>query len=387
MLPKTLTKNISLTADGESLAHTVLFAVDANTGEILNSKRCHSRIQVNKRMTFDEVQQFIDGSLPKDWDDKIIKNMRTLVDITEKMRAFRKKTEKFLELATSEIRVLCDFEKKEIIGLERRTQKQADQLVEECMLAANAEVAKELISRSIPAMFRVHPEPDPEKLEDFYTFVSKTFGFFPGDLSSRSACNHFLANLPDDHKRPIIIGAFLRSLPRASYKEENEFHFGLGKGRYCHFTSPIRRYPDLAVHQQLWTFEAGGRLRSKKTVAKYAEECSAKEMKNDEAYYSANDRLKLKYLDQENEKAPSSMYEAVITKISSAGLLVDVVDLGIFGFVPIESLGGRYKYKKKESTLKESRGGHQSFKCGDFIFLHLDRIDFIRATAVFRPVR
>ncbi|MDD3127578.1 MAG: RNB domain-containing ribonuclease, partial [Candidatus Izemoplasmatales bacterium] len=198
--------------------------------------------------------------------------------------------------------------------------------------------------------------------------------------------NKFIESLPDDHKKPIILGAFLRSLPRASYLEESQVHYGLGKFKYCHFTSPIRRYPDPLVHQQLWEFDTKGKLRSKKTVSKYAEECSEKEENNDEAYYAATDRLKLKYLEQENSKAPGTLYEGLITKITSSGLVVDITQLGVFGFVPVEYLGGRFKYNKRESNLRGERG-QQGYKCGDFIFLHLDKIDFIRGSAIFRPVR
>lgn len=386
MLPKSLTKLISLTPDKISLAHTVIISVKKDTGEIVGAKRCHSKIKITKRLTFEEVQSFIDGKTPEGWDDNFCSKMREIVDIALKMRINRKKVEKFLELSIPEVRVLCDFKKMEITGLERREQRQSDNLVEDCMLAANSKVAEELIEKSIPGLFRIHPEPDPEKFEDFYVFVSRTFGFSPGDLSSRTACNKFIEGLPNDHKKPIILGAFLRSLPRASYLEESQIHYGLGKFKYCHFTSPIRRYPDLLVHQQLWEFDTKGKLRSKKTVSKYAEDCSEKEENNDEAYFAATDRLKLKYLEQENSKAPDTLYEGLITKITSSGLVVDITQLGVFGFVPIEYLGGRFKYNKRESNLRGERG-RQNYKCGDFIFLHLDRIDFIRGSAIFRPVR
>jgi ribonuclease R len=310
--------------------------------------------------------------------------MRTLVNITKKMREYRAATEKFLEMSIPEVRVICDFEKGTVIGLEHREQRQADTLVEDCMLAANTETAKELIVKKIPGIFRIHPEPDSEKLEDFYAFINKTFDMNPGDLSSRSACNHFLENLSDGPEKTVILSHFLRSLPRASYLEENQFHFGLGKGRYCHFTSPIRRYPDLVVHQQFWAADSGGRLKSGKTMAKTARDCSSREEKNDEAYYSANDRLKLKYLQQENSKDESRVYEGMITKISSAGLVVDITELGIYGFVPVELLRGHFRYSKKEAKLNAVRGG-QNYKCGNFIYLYLDRIDFIKASAMFRP--
>lgn len=385
MLPKTITAAISLTPDKDSLAHTIMMTVDSETGRILNSRRFHSKIRVTKRLTFEQVQAFIDGKEHKDWDKDFCANMKEVVKLALNLRKYRKEKEDFLELVTTEIRAVCDEENEKILGLKKETQTQADELVEDCMLAANSEAAKELITRSIPGLFRIHPEPPPEKLEEFSAFAAGTFNISTGDLNNRSNCNRFLKKLPDDHKKPVIINAFLRSLPRACYTEFPELHFGLGKTRYCHFTSPIRRYPDLIVHQQFWAADTNTRLRSKLMTTEIAEECSKKEINNDEAYYAANDRMKLQYLKMHSETPEEKVYEAVITRISSSGLSVDVADLGIYGFVPSQFLGPT-RYQKKDKKLKAAARSHQNYKCGDFIFLHLDRIDFIKGSAIFRPV-
>lgn len=390
MLPKGLTRAISLSPQKTSLCNTVMITVDTAAGKILNSRRCHSLIKIAARLNFDEVQEFIDGTTPENWDTELMDNMRRLLDLTRKMRNFRRDDEKFLDLATTGIRVLCDDATKEILGLKEEIQTESDQLVEECMLAANVEVAKELISKRIPGIFRVHPEPDPAKIAEFTVFMEEVFGLAPGDLSNRAACNHFLSNLADDHKKPVIIDAFLRSLMRAYYCEKPALHFGLGKGLYCHFTSPIRRYPDMVVHQQLWASDfAGepglhGKKRSKEEIFSIAAECSEKEVVNDEAYYAANDRLKLYYLKQQMFKAELGCQEGIIRKLSNAGLLVDIPDLGLIGFVPVEYLGGHFR--KRSGKLFPIRG-HAGYKCGDFIYLQLERLDFIRGSAVFRPVR
>lgn len=386
MLPRNLTKLISLGPDKLSPAHTVIITIDKEVGKILKAKRFHSNIKITKRLSFDEVQSFIDGKCPEEWDNSFAENMQKLIDLTRTMRKYRKKTEKFLELSTTEIRIIIDEETKAIEELQHRTQREADQVVEECMLAANSEVAKEMIEKSCPAIYRVHPEPFPEKLEEFSQFIYGTFGEYPGDLSSREACNHFLASLPDDHRKPIMISAFLRAMPRAYYFEEAALHFGLGKGRYCHFTSPIRRYPDLIVHQQLWEKDTGGNLHSKKLMTKFAADSSQKEENNDEAYYAAVDRLKLQYLNSQLESTDEEIFhEGLIAKINSYGLLVDIPELGIYGFVDRDSLPGKYRFSKRFSKLT-ALNGHQQYKCGDYIYLKLDRIDLIKGSAIFRPV-
>ncbi|MCF6174576.1 MAG: ribonuclease R [Victivallaceae bacterium] len=384
MLPKGLTRSISLTADGDSLAHSIILTVDRNSGRVISSRRCHSRINVNKRLTFDQVQQFIDDGTATDWDEDFSAKLGELVALTRQMRNWRRKKEKFLVLKTIETRVMVDEEKNEIVGLVHKAQREADQLVEDCMLAANSAVASELLEKKIPGLFRIHDEPDQEKLGEFSEFVASTFGFYPGDLSNRSRCNEFLNSLPDDPRKPIIISAFLRSLPRAVYSEKSSLHFGLGKLRYSHFTSPIRRYSDLIVHQQLWAADTNDKIQSNKTMEKVGAACSEKEQRVDEAYYSANDRIKLRYLKEQLDSGADNMHEGMIAKILPAGMLVDIQDLGIYGFVPLESLGGKFSYNRSENKLADRRS-RRSYKIGDYIYLQLTDIDFIRGSAIFQP--
>jgi len=381
MLPKTLTKTASLTTGSPSPAHTVIITIEEATGKVLRSRRCFSTVQIAERLTFDQVQEAIDGNPPEDWTEELKENVAKVAALTRTMREFRRKTEQFLELTTTEIRVICDDKTKEIEGLKIKHQTEADMLVEECMLAANVEVAKELNRRKLPGLYRIHPEPSEDKILEFSIFVEETFNMVTGDLSSRSACNNFLSKLEEDHIKPVIIDAFLRSLMRATYLEEPALHYGLGKGNYSHFTSPIRRYPDLIVHQQLRAADSGGQLRGPQKIAKFAVSCSEKEMVIDQAYYAANDRLKLHYIKQKMFAGELSLLEGVIRKVSSAGLMVDIPEMGIPGFVEIESLPGDFRKRGEELVATH---GHDHYKCGDFIFLQLERIDMIRGSAIFR---
>jgi len=393
MLPKGLTKQISLQPEMENFAHSVLITVDAKRGKVLRTERCRSKIRIGARLNFDEVQEFITGDTPAEWNADLVSELKKVVALYRAMRRFRQQEEEFLELATTEIRVICDDETKEISGIVRKTQREADELIEEFMLAGNVAVAMELLEKHTAGLYRIHPEPDPEKIMEFSIFCEETFGLSPGDLSSRCACNNFLSNLPDDHRKPVLVEAFLRSMNRACYQEKNGLHFGLGKGVYGHFTSPIRRYPDLVTHQQLWHLDQAAqgvaqnrrtRLRGDDEVANFAATCNEQEMKNDEAYYAANDRLKLHWMKQYIADPEKGMYEGVVKKLSKAGLLVDIPDIGVMGFVPIEYLEGRFR---KHGGCLLSVAGHQQYRCGDFIYLRLEKADMIRGQAVFRPVR
>ncbi len=382
MLPKSLTAAISLTADGDSQAHTILFTVNKHSGRIVSAKRCHSIIKVDKRLNYDEVQEYIENDIRGEgWDDDLCVTLDTLIKLYRNMRKNRQKNENFLEMAIPETRVLCNEDEDKVSGIVHKEQREADQLIEEFMLAANTQVAIEMEQRSIPGLYRIHPEPNPEKLAEFSEIAMETFGIYPGDLSNRTVCNQFLKNLPDDPRRPAILSAFLRSMARAMYEAKPDLHFGLGKNRYSHFTSPIRRYTDLMVHQQLWAKEAGGEMRSGQTAAKIAEHCTEKEANCDEAYFTANDRLKLRYLEQEMASGLENLHEGIVSKIIASGMLVDVQDLGIYGFVPTEKLGGNFR---KVGNKLVDHAANKSFQCGDYIMLALSHIDLDRGSAVFK---
>lgn len=370
MLPRPLTSRISLRQDAGSLAHSVILRVRKRDGAIVSSRRVFSTIRVDHRLNYDEVQEAIEGKTPARWSPELTEAIGMLVKAVRKMRARRKRREEFLSFDTTEIRVLCSEDTHEILGIERREQRESDELVEECMLAANSAVAEEVSTGTFAGLYRIHPEPEAEKLEEFSLFVSTILKRMPGDLSNRKICNEFLDSLPDDHRKYVITTNFLRAMARASYSAEPGLHYGLGKSRYSHFTSPIRRYSDLVLHQQLHAAAENTRLRSKKMLATIALECSKREERNDEAWFAANDRLKLHYLKQQNALESLRLYEGVIIKISSQGMICDIPEYGLRGFVPARFLRSRTKRPPK---------------AGDFIFLYLESLDFSRGSAVFRP--
>lgn len=379
MLPKELTAKISLVEGQESLAHTVLFYVNPTTGVVRKTERCHSLIVVTKRFDYKQVQRVIDdGKIPRDWDKGVGKVVETSLQVARLWRKERAETERYLELELPETRVLCDEENNKILGISSKVQRESEQLIEEFMLAANVAVAKELHGNSIAGIYRVHPEPKPEKLEEFMALAEDTFHLNCGDLSNRDHINKFISSLPDDELKPLIQGAFLRSLPRALYEAEPSIHFGLGKLLYSHFTSPIRRYPDLCVHQQLWCKDSNVAWKTGNIVTNIAEDCTAKEENNDSAYFAANDRLKLRYLDEQLGKGHGKVYTAIVKKLTPAGLLVDVAEIGVYGVIPKEV----FRVRRGRANRDISR--RFSYDVGDLLHVELDKIDFINTTAMFK---
>ena len=390
MLPGALTALISLRQGVSCPAHSVLFTIRESTGKILSCRRVHSTVKIGLRLNYDEVQEFIENphSRPPAWSAEQRKNLRRLIRLTRKMRRNRERSEHPLMLETTEIRVMCSSADLSLTGLKKNYSRESEQLVEECMLAANSAVAEELTARKAAGIYRIHAEPQEAKLADFSRMMLTEFRTATGDLTERASCERFLENLPDDPRKPVILSNFLRSLPRAVYAAEPSLHYGLGKYKYSHFTSPIRRYPDLLLHRQLWALDTNTRLMSRDFLEEEAQRCSHLEERNDNAYFSANDRLKLHYLHQQDDPEAEMpvIYEAVIARIIAAGMLCNIEELGMFGFIPAEKLrrsDARFNYKTRR--FRAGRG-HVQYKCGDILYVTLDSLDFIRGRAVFRPV-
>ena len=389
MLPGSLTALISLHRGRICPAHSFLFTIRESTGKILSFRRVHSEVRINLQLSYDRLQEFIDNpkTKPANWTRNDRDSILRLVRLTRRMRRNRERSDHPLAIETSETRVLCDNVSMSVTGLKKSTAREAEQLIEECMLAANSAAACELVKHEIPGIFRVHPEPQSGKTADFSRMMQTEFRIPVGDLKKRAGCEHFLRNLPDDPRKPVILSNFLKSLPRAVYADRPALHFGLGKYCYCHFTSPIRRYPDLLVHRQFWALDTGGKPVSADFLKEEAVRCSRLEERNDNAYFAASDRLKLHYLhmQQDSDAEIPAIYEAVIAKIIPSGLLCGIEDIGLFGFVPAEKLRGETRFSHKSHRFRASRG-HVQYKCGDILYVVLDSLDFVRGRAIFRPV-
>ena len=392
MLPKGLTKMISLNPGCKSFCHSIFIEIDKNDGTVVKSRRLHTIIEVNTRLTFDDLQYFIENArLPENLSNipnkkQLIETLQNAIILYKLMRNKRQSEENFLDIETELVRAVCDEGANEIKMLKLEKQRDAEKLVEEFMLAANVEAAKEMQEKFIPGIYRIHPPPPFEKSMDFMDFVKNTCGFAPGDLSIRKNCIDFLREIPKDHRKGILIEAFLRTMARAYYSESPDMHFGLGKTLYTHFTSPIRRYPDLVVHQQFLNFDLNKnrkKLRDKKEVSNIAIHSSEKELLNDEAFWAANDLLKLHYLKNLIEKNKNQFFEGIISKITKNSILIQIPSFGIRGEIHFTYLNIP---KQKHSGFPTLISGKNHYKPGNFIAVTPVSIDLIKRQALFRPL-
>ncbi|MFU8895476.1 MAG: ribonuclease R [Gammaproteobacteria bacterium] len=230
-----------------------------------------------------------------------------------------------------------------VARVEPRSRNDAHRIIEECMIAANVEAAKFLEKHKIPALYRVHAPPEEDRLGTLKEFL----GAFGLSLPTRERLEpkHFSALVREVSGRPdadLIETVILRSMSAAVYQPENIGHFGLALERYAHFTSPIRRYPDLLVHRAIRHIVRGGKAGDfpygKQEMEALGRHCSATERRADEATREAMDWLKCEFmLDRVGEE-----FDVIVTGVVDFGLFVQIPEFQIDGLVHISSLGGDY---------------------------------------------
>jgi ribonuclease R len=185
----------------------------------------------------------------------------------------------------------------------------------------------------------------------------------------------------------VVAGALLAAMQRAAYAPGPGIHFGLGKDCYCHFTSPIRRYPDLVVHQQLLARDLGLPQRSADECGQLAGQCSAAEQNNDEAYYAAVDRLKLCYL-RDLAAAGQVCHEGVVARSLAHGLVVYLPELCVYGVLPkTRRAGDRSRSGTGPARWQPQRSVPTTYKCGDTVFVELRRADLCKGELELQPVQ
>lgn len=387
MLPELLSNDLcSLRAGEDRLAHSVMMTLDLNSGRILDSKRVHSIVRVSARLTFSDVARCLAGE-DAPIDKPIADLLHDLNRAAQALREFRRNTELFLPVVVPEYRVLCGGRPIRVQGVTRNEPTPASELVEEFMLATNVQVAQELQEKKVPALYRTHAEPDMKALGDFSALAGAVLGKRRApDLEERYDLIQFLQKLAGHTSGDLLAMSFLRCLPRAQYGTDCIGHFGLGKEAYCHFTSPIRRYPDLLVHQQLIALDTGRKLRSMDYMNEQAGIVNSLELNNDQAGFAALDRMKLRYLENIRKEQPAQYHEAYVLKASSDILTLFLPAYGLMGIMENNSLGdSRWFFDKSTSSLVNRTG--QGYRCGSVIFVQIKTIDAIHGELILKPVQ
>jgi len=282
-----------------------------------------------------------------------------------------------LELDFPEVKVWVDAHGKPV-RLERVENDESHQLIEEFMLVANEAVARELKKRAIPTVYRVHENPDPEKLGEYREFVLG-FGYKVGDLTHRAELQRLLAETRGKAEEQALKVGLLKSLKRARYDPQPLGHYGLAKTNYLHFTSPIRRYADLVVHRAL-----GRPARSASApyqmaeIASIAEHISATERNAAEAEIDATQMKKLEFFQQQLAGRKPQIFSATIVDVRNYGLMVELPDALITGLIHVSSLTDDFYVFEPGRRQLIGRRSRTRFSVGDKLSVFVARVDVFK---------
>jgi ribonuclease R len=305
--------------------------------------------------------------------------VRQLWTIGGKLRAERMRNGS-LDLDMPETKIFVDAE-----GYADRIElihnDESHQLIEEFMLMANEAVAHLTRSHHLPSLYRVHDDPDEEKLNEFRQFLT-TFGVKIGDLSKRDEVVKLLLMLKDHPQGYILRTQLLRSMRKACYRGTPDGHYGLNKTDYSHFTSPIRRYADLVVHRVFDAYLAkhqGGHGSATSyriaQVESLSEHLSLTEINSTEAERDSVKVKLMEYFEREAEKKKKTLFTAIITDVRNHGFFIEVAEAGAFGMVPVSSLKDDFYVLNPAGTAFIGRKSKRKFELGHKVQVVVDKVD------------
>jgi ribonuclease R len=283
-----------------------------------------------------------------------------------------------LDLDFPEVKVWVDTNGKPI-RLERVENDESHQLIEEFMLAANEAVARELKKRAIPTIYRVHENPDPEKLAEYRELVL-SFNYKVGDLTQRAELQRLLELIRGKPEEQALKIALLKSLKRARYVAQPLGHYGLAKANYLHFTSPIRRYADLVVHRTLGWDSAARRpdQSGMAEIASIAEHISATERNAADAEIDAAQMKKLEFFQRQLDERNPQIFRAAIVDVRNYGLMVELPDALITGLVHVSSLTDDFYLFEPARRQLIGRRSRKRFSVGDQLSVFVARVDIFK---------
>ncbi|MEO6992119.1 MAG: RNB domain-containing ribonuclease [Lacunisphaera sp.] len=406
MLPEKLSNGLcSLVEAQDRLTKAVLFTFSAS-GKLKHTEYANTVIRSFKRMTYkqayalmfeDDFDKIRDLPLPaahqtgatgrafNTLSDGELTNLqkwvRQLWSIGGKLRHERMKNGS-LDLDMQETKIFVDAEgyadRIEIIHND-----ESHQLIEEFMLLANEAVARLTRSHHLPSLYRVHDDPDEEKLAEFRQFL-RTFNIKVGDLMNRDEVVKLLAVLKDHPQGYILRTQLLRSMRKACYRASPDGHYGLNKPDYTHFTSPIRRYSDLVVHRVFATYlikhlgyPAAGNPPGYRAshIDNLAEHLSLTEINSTEAERDSVKVKLMEFFEREAEKKKKSVFNAIITDVRNHGFFVEIAEAGAFGMVPISSLKDDFYVLNPAGTAFIGRKTKRKFELGGKTPVVVDKVD------------
>jgi len=368
MLPPVLSENVcSLKAKKDRLTLSVVMRIDS-AGNLKESKIEESIIRSKERLTYTDVGAILEEG------DKFLSDRYSdfldqfhVMEELSKILGERRTKEGSIDFDLPEPDILLDIQGRPE-GIIKRERNVAHRIIEEFMLMANRTVAEHLVQLKFPFLHRIHEQPDEDKLQDLVDF---TLSFDCYSLVKRKITSKHLQELllemKDRPEERLISTVVLRSMKQALYSEQNKGHFALAFKDYCHFTSPIRRYPDLIVHRvvreslkhKLMPKKAKEELESK--LESVASHCSFRERNAEEAEREVVAGLKVRFMEKKVDQA----FDGYITGVTGYGFFVEIENFFIEGMIHVSSLeDDYYVFYEKDHLLKGMRKG-RVYRLGD----------------------
>jgi len=369
MLPERLSNGVcSLNADVDRLTRSVFIQFDKN-GRVRNSRFASTVIRSAKRLTYKQAYAILKAPAR----DELARRLHTAWKLAALLRR-KRFADGALDLDMPEVKVVVD-KKGNPIRFERVENDESHQLIEEFMLAANEAVARELKNRGIPTIYRVHENPDSEKLTEFREFVL-SHGIRVGDLTHRSEVQRLLESIRGSaEEHPLKIG-LLKSLKRARYATTPLGHYGLAKANYAHFTSPIRRYADLTVHRALLNRRGSDKNgASLARLSSASEHISTTERNAAEAEMDAVKMKKLDFFEAQIKARNPQIFDAVIIDVRNYGLLIELPEMLLTGLVHVSTLTDDFYVFSAAQRQFIGRQTRRRFGVGNRIRVHVARVD------------
>ena len=376
MLPEELSNGLcSINPDVDRLCMVCDMDIDA-TGELQDYRFYPALMRSHARMTYNKVNAIVverDGPLCKQY-DAVRPHLENLYSLF-KILHVRREERGAIDFDTTETRIVFG-EGRKIDRIVPTVRNDAHKLIEECMLMANVATARFLSAAKIPSLYRDHDVPKSEKLTSLREFLSEMgLELKGGDKPAAGDYGELLASIKERPDAHLIQTVMLRSMSRAAYSPENKGHFGLAFDAYTHFTSPIRRYPDLLIHRAIRHVISGKPIDefrySTEDMLLMGEHCSMTERRADEATRDAMDWLKCEFM---MDKVGDT-FEGVISSVTGFGIFVELKDIFVEGLVHVSAFKNDYYHFDAAHHRMVGERTHKIYRLGDSIEVQVVRVD------------
>ena len=374
MLPEVLSNGLcSLKPNLDRLCMVCEMRVNGE-GKVSRSKFYEAVMRSSARLTYSQVNDFLTGKSQQQIPGPLHNDIRNLHDAF-KLFAKNRRKRGAIELDIPQTRINVD-EDGAVTGISAVPRNDAHRLIEECMIAANVQAAKFLRKHRVAGLYRVHAKPDPDRFEELRSYLLD-LGFkvpHPDHVQPRQL-NKLMQQVKDRPDSVAISMALLRSMSHAEYTPGNIGHFGLALDAYAHFTSPIRRYPDLLVHRAIRHILHGGKAGNftydSGAMERLGSLCSERERRAEDATREVEAWLKCQYMaDKIGEQ-----YAGIITAVTNFGVFVQIPELQIDGLVHVTNLqNDYYRFDAGSQSLIGDRSGTQ-YRLGDGLAVVVSRVD------------